>query len=81
MHEFAEGKERLINRDLPDMSTLLRYGLPPVPQDELGPANPSNHPVEIDPPFAGRKDRDYRAILDWIETLSIPAPDYGISLK
>jgi hypothetical protein len=81
MHELSRGDERLIDRDFPERSLLLSYGLPDVAP---GPDHPTNHPVAIDPPFSDRNDRNgrkYRQILDWLESLSVPAPDYGISLE
>ena len=78
MHEFAVGTERLIDRDFPERSTLLRFGLPRA--DELTSDHPSNHPRDIEPAFKDTRDKKYRRILDWIETLSIPTPDYGIRL-
>ena len=78
MHEFTHGDQRLIDRDFPEKSLLLTYGLP---EAESGPDHPTNHPVAIDPPYRDRDDRRYREILDWIESLGVPAPDYGISLE
>lgn len=78
MHEFTHGDERLIDHDFPERSLLLAYGLP---EADPGPDHPTNHPVAIDPPFRDRNDRKYRRILDWIESLGVPAPDYGISLE
>jgi hypothetical protein len=71
MHEYTLGNDRLINRDFPDQSLLLTDGLPEA----------TDHPVPIDPAFRGRNDRKYLAILEWIESLSVPAPNYGISLS
>lgn len=74
MHEFTQDGERVIDRHDPERSLILRYG--------LGSGDPKGgHPVRIAAPFSGTNDRKYRAIRDWIETLSLPAPDYGISLE
>ncbi len=78
MHQFELNNERVINRDLPSMSMLLRYSLPPA---KIGLENPTNHPFEIEPACADKTDKDYVAILAWIESLNIPTPDYGILLK
>ena len=78
MHELTLGQERLIDRDLPDRSLVLVYGLP---EATTGPDHPSNHPQPIDPPFRNPKDRKYLEVLDWIESLALPTPDYGIVLE
>ncbi|MFQ5491410.1 MAG: hypothetical protein ACE5GE_11880 [Phycisphaerae bacterium] len=78
MHQFGIGTERLVDHDFPERSTLLRYALPPA--ESLTADHPSNHPVEIEPVFKSTRDPEYRLILDWIESLSIPTPDYGINL-
>jgi len=78
IHEFTAGGERLLDREFPARSTLISYGLP---DEERLVDQPTRHPVAIQPPFAGRNDRKYREVLSWIESLSFPAPDYGIKLE
>ncbi|MCP4251329.1 MAG: hypothetical protein GY778_30200 [bacterium] len=74
MHEFTQDGDRVIDRHDPERSLILRYG--------LGSADPDGgHPVPIAAPFSSTNDRKYRAIRDWIETLSLPSPEYGISLE
>lgn len=74
LHNLDVGNERLINRDLPDRSLLLQFGLPPA-------AGEIQHPVEIQPAFGGKNDRRYRQVSDWLESLNPQAPDYGITLE
>lgn len=66
----------LINRNTPKRSLLLTYGLPAVPGDDF---KAYNHPVDISPIFKDQDDRDYRMILDWLRSLDIEKPDYGIA--
>ncbi len=72
MHEYSLGNDRLINRDFPEQSLLLTYGLP---------QGSKKHSVSIHAAFRDSSDRKYAAILDWINTLSVPGPDYGISIS
>jgi len=61
----------MIDRDQPERSLLLRYGLPTV---EGGLANR----VFVRPLFRDRADPRYRTVLGWIRMLRAPRPDYGI---
>lgn len=77
MHEHKAGNERLLNRDQPGRSLLLSYGLP----DEEVVEESRRHPYDIKPAFQSLEDRDYRTVLQWLSSLSITRPDYGIELK
>ena len=77
LHEFESGTERLINRDNPDQSLLLRYGLG---VSAGGQDAGSEHPVKIDPAFKDARDRRYIEMRDWLHSLDVVKPDYGISL-
>ncbi|NOT00625.1 MAG: hypothetical protein HOP29_08360 [Phycisphaerales bacterium] len=70
LQEFGVGTERVINRDLPERSLLLSYGLP---RGRGG----AEHPTEITRLFADESDREYRVVYDWISSLPITRPDYG----
>jgi len=75
MHEYQAGGERVINRDQPARSLLLTYGLPPAQGPD--PQAPK-HPTDIAPVFPDVDHRDYKAVLEWLSSLSIERPDYGI---
>ena len=77
MHEHQVGTERVINRDQPGQSLLLTYALPPHQVAE----QTRRHPTEIMPIFQSSTDQDYQTVLDWLTSLSITRPDYGIKLK
>lgn len=63
----------LVNREQPDASLLLQYGLSPE-QAQF------KHPVPIHPLFAsGTKDPKYKLLLEWIQSLRKPAPPYDIT--
>lgn len=64
----------VIDRDRPDKSLLLEYGLPAA--DVLA-AHPAVQPP-IKPLFRGTDDRAYRRFRGWIASLRIPQPDYGV---
>ena len=72
MHEYTLDTDRLINRDAPAKSLLLTCALPQGSQD---------HSVPIDPAFRSERDRKYLTILDWVKSLAVQTPDYGISLS
>lgn len=65
------GNERMINRDLPERSLLLSYGLPRG-------VGVVGHPTEIVGAFKDEEDRDYKTVLNWISSMPITRPDYGI---
>lgn len=71
-HRTAGGL--LLDRDRPDESLLLQYGLPP---DQAVVSHPRTT-TPIRPVFRGPGDPQYRAIRAWITLLRIPHPDYGI---
>lgn len=77
MHEYSVDGLRVINRDLPGRSLLLTYGLPSGSGED---AKPYNHPTDIAPIFPNDGDRHYQVLLDWLSSLSIDRPDYGIDL-
>ncbi len=76
LHEYKVGEHSVIDRNNVRESLLLTYGLPPSPGDSK-----LNHPTTIRPVFADTDDRAYRAVHDWLATLTIERPDYGIDPK
>jgi hypothetical protein len=74
---FERGNEKMINRSFADRSLLLHYGLKDAVVDQF---HPSRHPTEIEPVYPSTSDRDYVAVQDWIQTLDVIPPEYGINL-
>jgi hypothetical protein len=77
LHEYEADGERLIDRNDPSRSLLLAYGLSPDAADE---PPKHEHPAVIDPIFDSPEDRNYQGVLQWLNSLSIDRPDYGIDL-
>lgn len=74
LHEKQVGNEWVINRSTPERSLLLTYGMPPGPTPEL------NHPVPIEPPFAGVAGaRETAKISTWLKMLALERPKYSVS--
>ncbi len=77
LHTWERGGRKMINRDNPEMSLLLQYGLPkklakiPAPDYVPGPI------------FTSKEDRKYKLIEEWIESLRRPflSPGYRIDYK
>lgn len=78
LFEFTRDTEQMINRSFADRSLLLHYGLKDAVVDEF---HPSRHPTEIEPVYQSPTDRDYVTVQDWIRTLDVIPPEYGINLK
>ena len=73
LDRYVNDDGKMIDRQRPDRSLLLRYGLRP---DQT----PTPHP-RVDRWVArlrGPDGRRFREIVDWIETLYQPDPDYGL---
>ncbi len=78
MQVYQKDGFRIINRDQPRKSLLLSYGLPKAGGPD---AQAYHHPGDIDPIFSDERDRDFQLVRDWLESLAIDRPDYGISLN
>ena len=70
-----DGK-RLIDRQTPPDSLILKYAVPPNVSNE-------RHPVKIDPLFKSVKDPRFKLLLDWIEKdlVGPRTPDYYLTYK
>lgn len=69
---FRQDGARMIDRDRPEESLLLHWGLPRDAARFPAPDVPGWRPF-----FSGRDDKLYQRILDWIDQL-YDNPDYGI---
>lgn len=67
----------LLNRDDPSNSVLLDYMLPQKdatrPHPDVGPGR------KLTPIVKSTSDRNYQMVLDWINTLRVPHPDYQLA--
>lgn len=79
LDRMETSKGPLIHRDLPEQSVLLSFLLP---QEETIHGHP---PVGRGPrfrPVARRPDDpNYRVVLDWIDSLAMPRPDYQLAYE
>jgi hypothetical protein len=67
----------MIDREDPDRSLLLQFGM--RPDDAVYPHPPVR---KIQPAFLkGKEDRQYMVIRNWIQSLYSPTPDYGVDYK
>ena len=67
--------KRIVDRDHPEESLLLQYGLPVS-------ASTAVHPVTIRQLYTDTNAQNYRTIYDWIETLAGPPhPNYRLAYK
>ncbi len=68
------GNEQMLNRDDPEHSLLIQYGLPK--KDSLAP-----HPgAAIQARLKGQSDPLFIDIVAWTKTLAFPIGDYGITI-
>ena len=79
LHAWQRGGRKLINRDQVKNSMLLQAGLPGnIARQNL------THPTELTPPvFASERERNFRLIEGWIESLKRPflPPGYGVKYR
>ncbi len=69
------GGYRVLDRDYPELSLLLLYGLPRKLSERP-------HPTEIKAMFTGPEDPKYRAVVDWIDSLDGPPhKGYGVDYE
>ncbi len=73
LHEYQVDKHRLIDRNSPEQSLILAFGLPPRSS-----ADGLNHPVPIEPVYKDREDRGYQTVYEWLSSLSLKPPEYGV---
>jgi len=71
-----ESGRRMINRDQPEQSLLLQWGLP---------RSKATYPApEIKgwkPTFTGTESKQFQTIAAWIRTLYVPAPNYDVTYE
>jgi hypothetical protein len=66
--------KRVINRDQPEQSLLLQYGLPAdIAQDK--------HPVKLPMIFNSTETDNYKTVLNWIKSLKTPHPNYNLKYE
>ncbi|NUQ49623.1 MAG: hypothetical protein HUU27_06855, partial [Phycisphaerae bacterium] len=65
----------LINRSIPEESTLLTYMLPASETRRPHPPLPAGR---MSPAIRSRAERDYQLVLDWISSLRGPSPAYEL---
>lgn len=68
----------MIDRASPEDSALLRYMLP---TEEGQSAHPPVQRGRVAPVLRGRRDARYRTILEWIDSLRSPHPDYQLEYQ
>ena len=78
LHEYKVGELPVVDRKTPAMSLLITYGLPTT---DGSVASEYKHPTDIRAAFKDDRDRDYRMLLEWLQSLSIERPDYGIDMS
>ena len=61
----------VIDRDDPNESLFLQYGLPRTVAHHA-------HPVEIRPRFGDTKGPEYQLMAAWVKSLAYPRPNYGV---
>ncbi len=64
---------KIINRDEPEKSLLLQYGLPKAAAQFTHPGT-----ADVRPRFGDSNVPEYRAMVDWVKSLAYPQPNYGI---
>ncbi len=69
----------LVNRANPEESVLLTYMLPPEATDRGHP--PVGRGPAFKPVVRSRDDRLYAAVLEWIDQLAVPRPEYGLAYE
>lgn len=67
---------RLIDRDDPEGSLLLGYMLPSNDNPKAHPPVKGKRPIS--PVLHNRRSPAYRSVVDWINSLTTPWPDYGL---
>ena len=73
-----QGKWKLIDRDNRGLSLLVFYGQRDPVYNELSPAP---HPVKIEPIYRNPRDPKYRRVAQWIASLDVVSPEYGIDIR
>ncbi len=74
LEQYKHDDLSMINRDFPEQSLVVQYGLPPDAQNVA-------HPTQIDTLYRSPDDPRLAIVLRWIGALDLPAPEYGITLE
>jgi hypothetical protein len=69
----------LLNRTNPEGSVLLSYLMPPELSERGHP--PVGKGPSFKPVLRDVTDRQYRVVLEWINSLLVPRPDYGLEYE
>jgi tetratricopeptide (TPR) repeat protein len=64
---------KVIDRDEPDLSLFLQYGLPKTVAHFAHPGK-----VEIKPHFGDKSAPEYQVMVNWVKSLAFPRPNYGV---
>ncbi|MEM6550825.1 MAG: hypothetical protein AAF750_01615 [Planctomycetota bacterium] len=73
LNQYSYDGRPMINRDRPEDSLLVQWGLP---RDEA--RFPAPDIENWDPYFSSTEDRRYTELVDWINSLFVPQPAYSI---
>jgi hypothetical protein len=65
----------LIDRKRPDQSPLITFMLPRTDNDRPHPPTPGH---KLTPRLRGVRDPNYEALIEWIESLRVPHPEYEL---
>jgi hypothetical protein len=64
---------QMINRDDPDLSLFLQYGLPKTVAQFAHPGN-----AQFRPHFGDKTAPEYQIMAAWVKSLAFPKPNYGV---
>ncbi len=79
LDQMVSEQGRLIDRDVPEDSVLVRYMLPPESIED-GHPDPGRGP-SFKPMIRSRTDPSYALVVEWIQSLVVPRPDYGLDYE
>jgi tetratricopeptide (TPR) repeat protein len=72
LSQYANQDGKMVDRDNPEKSLLMQYGLPWASAS-------TKHPKVEARKLTGLNDTRLRSMNDWIRTLAFPKPNYGIT--
>lgn len=74
LHKYKNKEGYMLDRDFPDRSLLLTYGLPANGTNTPHPEVPGWQPLFR----TGTKDRVYQSVVSWVGSLYKPVPQYDV---